>query len=143
MVRAGVVDHPCEWPDCGYHEIQNPRQRYAIINRQKLSELALVGGRNSLRESHAGWLHEMLPVQGKGREEKWSTSIAAGGENFVTRIKELLGAKATGRRIINGSYASVLREPSSSYNGDFMPENAILRAKNMHYWRIYPDDTMS
>jgi putative transposase len=21
MVRAGVVDHPSEWPDCGYHEI--------------------------------------------------------------------------------------------------------------------------
>lgn len=81
--------------------LQNPRQRYAIIDRQKLAELALVGDLKSLAESHSSWLHEMLPSPGKSREEKWSTSIAVGGENFVGRIKELFGTKATGRRIVN------------------------------------------
>lgn len=95
MVRAGVVDHPSEWPDCGYHEIQNPRQRYAIIDRQKLTELASVDDPNSLGENHMGWLHDLLPSEGKKREEKWSTSVAVGGEKFVTRFKELLGARAT------------------------------------------------
>jgi putative transposase len=32
MVRAGVVGHPSEWPFSGYNEIQNPFQRYALIN---------------------------------------------------------------------------------------------------------------
>ena len=36
MVRAGVVSHPKEWPFCGYHEIQNPLQRYGIIDYQRL-----------------------------------------------------------------------------------------------------------
>ncbi len=28
MVRAGVVDHPCQWKWSGYHEIQKPKTRY-------------------------------------------------------------------------------------------------------------------
>ena len=32
MVRTGVVQHPSEWPFSGYNEIQNPRERYALID---------------------------------------------------------------------------------------------------------------
>ena len=39
MVRAGVVRHPGEWMYGWYHEIQNPKQRYSLINRQKLTAL--------------------------------------------------------------------------------------------------------
>ena len=37
MVGAGVVRHPCEGLHGGYNEIQNPKQRYSLTNRQKLS----------------------------------------------------------------------------------------------------------
>ena len=141
MVRAGVVEHPSEWPDCGYHEIQNPPQRYAIINRQKLAELAMLKDIASLKESHTVWIRGMVPSINKGREDKWSTSIAVGGEKFVSTIKELLGVKGMGRRIVHSRGSSELREPASSYSNDIMPENACLRAENMHYWRIYHDNT--
>ena len=36
MVRAGVVKHPGEWEYGGYGEIQNPKQRYTLIDRPKL-----------------------------------------------------------------------------------------------------------
>ena len=36
MVRAGVVQHPGEWVYGGYREIQNPKQRYTLIDRPKL-----------------------------------------------------------------------------------------------------------
>jgi len=39
MVRAGVVRHPGQWMYGGYHEMQNPKQRYLLINRQKLTAL--------------------------------------------------------------------------------------------------------
>jgi hypothetical protein len=39
MVRAGVVKHPAEWPLCGYVEIQNPRQRYSLIDFKRLIPL--------------------------------------------------------------------------------------------------------
>lgn len=141
MVRAGVVDHPAEWSHCGYHEIQNPPQRYAIINRQKLAELAMLKDLSSLKEVHAGWLHEMLPSQSKAREDKWSTSIAVGGEKFVAKIKQLLDVRAMGRRVVNINGGCELREPSLSYICNFMPENDRLRVENMHYWNIYSDNT--
>ena len=45
---GAAVDHPLEWPDCGFQEIQKPRERYAIIDRQKLAELASVADQDSL-----------------------------------------------------------------------------------------------
>lgn len=141
MVRAGVVDHPSEWPDCGFNEIQNPPQRYNIVDRQKLAELAMLKNTSSLKETHSGWISEMLPPKGKGREDKWSSSIAVGGEKFITQIKEMLGMKATGRKIISMAGHSELREPSSPYKANFQAENARLRGKNLRYWNIYPDNT--
>jgi len=141
MVRAGIVGHPAEWPDCGFHEIRNHPQPYTIIDRQKLAELASIGDLNSLKDSHMGWLYEMQPLLGIKREEKWSTSIAVGGEKFVTKIKQLLGVRATGRRLVNMNGSSELREPLSSYSGNFGPENDRLNAKNMHYWDINHDNT--
>jgi len=39
MVRAGVVNHPSEWPFCGYNEIQQPRERYALVDYEGLRGL--------------------------------------------------------------------------------------------------------
>jgi hypothetical protein len=39
MVRAGIVQHTGEWLNGGYLEIQNPKQWYALIDRQKLAVL--------------------------------------------------------------------------------------------------------
>ena len=96
---------------------------------------------DSLSGSHRGWLQELLPDQGKERDGKWSTSVAVGVEKFVTKVKELLGLKAAGRRIVNGRNVNELREPIASYNGDLEPEMAGLSAGNMHYWDIYNDHT--
>jgi len=67
--------------------------------------------------------------------------VAVGGEKFVTKVKELLGLKAAGRRIVNGGAVSELREPISSYNGDFEPGMAVLSAINTHFWDINNDIT--
>jgi hypothetical protein len=82
----------------------------------------------------------LLPYHGKERDEKWSTSVAVGGEQFVTSVKELLGLKATGRRIVNRGAVSELREPITSYKGDFAPGMAGLSAENMHLCDIYNDN---
>ena len=38
MVRAWVVTHPSEWQFCGYHEIQKPKERYALIDYNGLKK---------------------------------------------------------------------------------------------------------
>jgi len=40
MVRNGVVTHPSLWEHGGYNEIQDPRERYSILDRDKLVALS-------------------------------------------------------------------------------------------------------
>ena len=42
MVRAGVVDHPKEWPANGYNEIMQPKDRYSIIDYQSLKRFLMI-----------------------------------------------------------------------------------------------------
>ena len=42
MVRAGGVQHPKEWIFSGYEEIQNPRQRYSLMDYRRLISLLQV-----------------------------------------------------------------------------------------------------
>jgi putative transposase len=45
MVRAGAVTHPCEWPFCRYNEIQEPKDRYALIDYKRMNLPKLIEGR--------------------------------------------------------------------------------------------------
>ena len=60
MVRAGVVNHPSEWKFGGYNEIQNPKQRYSLINRHRLTALLGVRDNDQLSEYHRNWVEEIL-----------------------------------------------------------------------------------
>lgn len=51
MVRAGVVSHPSEWEFCGYNEIQEPRQRYSLIDHNRLHSVAGSGTGENFRSS--------------------------------------------------------------------------------------------
>jgi len=96
MVRAGVVNHPSEWPFCGYNEIQNPRQRYSIIDHRGLMDLLNTRSMDELGKDYRGFVEEALQEQCRERESRWTESIAVGCEAFVRDTKERLGIKAVG-----------------------------------------------
>jgi putative transposase len=52
MVRAGIVDHPSQWPFCGYNEIQNPKRKNVLINYNKLTELVGVETYDQMKRYH-------------------------------------------------------------------------------------------
>jgi putative transposase len=60
MVRAGIVDHPSQWPFCGYNEIQEPRRKNVLINHEKLRELAGAESYDLLKRYHQGWVEKYL-----------------------------------------------------------------------------------
>ena len=99
MVRAGVVQHPAEWRFGGYTEIQNPKQRYAVVSRRKLANLLGIKDDEQLLESHRQWVEEILKSGSNKRDKKWTESIAAGDKEFVLDTKAKLGAKAVGRKV--------------------------------------------
>ena len=136
MVRAGVVRHPREWMYGGYHEIQKPKQRYSLINRQRLTALLEIKDEDKLPEYHRNWVEEIIQNRSNQRDAKWTESIAVGDKQFVTETKAKLGIRAIGRRERQNNGGYELKEAQSPYKRVFDPEKCSLRLKNSYFWRL-------
>jgi REP element-mobilizing transposase RayT len=134
MVRAGVVNHPSEWPFCGYNEIHNPRQRYSIIDHESLMELFETSSMEEFKKTYVGYVEEALQKPGRERDARWTESIAVGSEAFVRDTKERLGIKAVGRDVTGGDGSYELRESKVSYGANFQAENGDLSQENAFFW---------
>ena len=55
------------------------------------------------------------PWCGLERRPEWTESIAVGGEAFARGIKERLGIRAKGRKVVRGESGFELREISAPY----------------------------
>lgn len=119
MVRAGAIAHPSHWESSGYAEIQEPRERYSIIDHRAITELLGIPSIEELRRSHRGWVEEALARPEQGRESRWTESIAVGSRDFVDVIKRGLHVKAKGRRISGMDDDSELREPQTGLEVSF------------------------
>jgi putative transposase len=113
MVRAGVVRHPSEWRDSGYHEIQEPLLRKWIIDHERLSELVGLQSAEALRAAHRRWVHEAL--QRPYRDPVWTESVAVGDDAFLRSCKRELGASGRYRQFRQVGAATCLNEPQESY----------------------------
>jgi REP element-mobilizing transposase RayT len=136
MVRAGVVRHPGEWLYGGFNEIQKPKQRYSVINRNKLTALLGLKDPHQLSDYHRNWVEEVLKSSSNRRDEKWTQSIAVGDKEFVMQTKAKLGAKAIGRKASENNEDYVLKESQNPYSSVFAPEKGSLRLKNEHFWQV-------
>lgn len=134
MVRAGVVARPAEWAHSGYREIQEPPQRYAIIDLEEVSTLCGFRRVADFQEAHRAWVNEAIVTEGKARDTRWSESVAVGSEAFVERVKRELGVRAKAREIAEESGSFVLRGPGQPYTPLFEAENDTLRLGNTLYW---------
>jgi len=119
-----------------YREIQNPKQRYTLIDRQKLTALLGIKYNDQLSEYHRKWVEEVLKNGINQRDAKWTQSIAVGDKDFVMRTKAKLGAKAIGRRVMENIEGYELKERQSPYNRVFDPEKCSLSLKNDHLWNV-------
>lgn len=103
MVRAGVVAHPEQWQVSGYREIQSPPRRYRIIDEGALCRLTQISCGTALRAAHRQWVAFCLREQKLERDPRWTEAIAVGSEEYVSRMKGLLGPRAYHRSIDDGS----------------------------------------
>ena len=128
MVRAGVVGHPKKWQFCGYNEIQNPRTRKGIIDFDRLMELLGFETYEQLKQAHFRWVDSSIQAENKGRETKWTQSIAVGSKPLITKIKEGLGFRAIGRKIRRADDSFELRETLTPYgtSNDLESGNTFL-----------------
>ena len=115
---------------------KDSKQRYSLINRQKLTALLGIKDSDQLSEYHRNWVEEVLKNGSNQRDAKWTESIAVGDKEFVMETKAKLGAKAIGRRELENNEGYELKEPQSPYNRVFGPEKCSLRLKNDHIWKV-------
>jgi REP-associated tyrosine transposase len=55
MVRAGGANHPSAWAFSGYHEIEKPRRKGALVAYDKLQKPSGFSGYDRLRAAHREW----------------------------------------------------------------------------------------
>ena len=135
MVRAGVVSHQNEWEMNGYNDIQNPPDRYGVIDRLVLQKHCGYSDSTEFAKQHREWVQEAITEGRMQRENCWMESIAVGSKEFVeeTRIKQ--GIFAKGKRTdekLDGF--CVLKEEGVSHNADFAHKNEALSAENAFFW---------
>jgi len=97
MVRAGVVTHPVRWAHSGYHEIQKPPKRYAVIDLQGLIALCGFSELADFQQAHRQWVEGALEGE-LMRDDRWSEAIAVGSGTFVEKVNQSHASRNRGGR---------------------------------------------
>ncbi len=113
--NTGVVEHPTQWEFCGYNEIQNPRKRKGIIDFDRLMSLLGFENYDDFKQAHYKWVDSEIQTNHSDKETKWTQSIAVGSKTFIETMKEALGFRAKGRKIICADDTFELRETITPY----------------------------
>ena len=84
IVCAGVVDHPRDLKQSGYHELAGQRKRYLVINKNRLMSCLLMDGDI---EGFTDWynrsLEESLERAYHTRAACWTDAHAVGNEPWL------------------------------------------------------------
>ena len=73
----------------------------------------------------------------KARHEEWTDSIAVGSRPFVEKVKALVGFRAKGRLIIEGTEGYQVREGPVIYNALSRAEKKDIGLQNAYFSQIF------
>ncbi len=102
MVRAGVVRHPMEWDASGCNEFYRPKQRYRIINTNRLLEVLAMPDIGSFRKWHTSTLDDIITREDPARLELWTKAYAIGEEEWLSCKLREAGIKRMKIKSSNG-----------------------------------------
>ncbi len=119
MVRAGVVAHPGEWTWCSYRELMGERERYRLLDVERLIGLLELPNARSLAECHEKRIAEALRSKRFNREGIWTESIAVGGESFIKEIEAKNKKRNRLYKDVTEDGTWYLREKPSCYSNPY------------------------
>ena len=85
MVRCGAVPHPQEWEWLGYHEIVGTRQRFRLLDLERLCWRVRAGSVEELRRNLVQSLAERIAEGELKRQSCWTESLAVGSKGLCSR----------------------------------------------------------
>jgi putative transposase len=130
MVRAGVVQHSSEYSINGYNEIQNPPERYSILNRKALLDLFEIHNESRFQQAHREWVESELRNGFSAKNPFWSESVAVGNECFIKDIQHKLAGRAQGRSIIVNNKNTAFKELQAPYSTLLVDKKGLLSPGN-------------
>lgn len=116
MVRCGVVNHPREWEWVGYHEIMGRRQRYRLLDLERLCWRLGTDQLDQVRTNLDVTLEETMVGDQMKREARWTEGLAVGSRAFVERIQPLIPSRRETEIMESNTGTCVLQEWSVPYS---------------------------
>jgi putative transposase len=87
MVRCGAVSHPREWNWVGYDEIMGIRQRYRLVDVERLCWRLGTSDIEEVKRNLKAALAEAIVRGEVKREPCWTESLAVGSAAFVEKVR--------------------------------------------------------
>jgi putative transposase len=115
MVRCGVVSHPSQWEWVGYHEIMGARQRYRLVDLERLCWRLRFNSVEELRNNLGAALDEAVAGEEMRREALWTESLAVGSRAYVEKIQPLILSRRETDIVEEPSGSWVLKENQGAY----------------------------
>jgi putative transposase len=115
MVRCGAVKHPRQWEWVGYHEIMGRRQRYRLLDLDRLCWRLGTTSLGEVQRNLEAALQERIEQDGLKREPCWTESLAVGSPEFVRRIKPLILSRRESEIVEEEPGLWVLKETEVPY----------------------------
>lgn len=100
------MTHPREWRRVGYHEITRERQRYRLVDLDRLCWRLRAGSLDDLRHNLVASLEERIAQGQAKREPCWTESLAVASRGFLEKIKPLIPSRR-GTEIVESSDGQV------------------------------------
>jgi putative transposase len=93
-----------------------------------------------LRETYRKWVDSAIMRGDIKRQPQWTGSIAVGDKVYVEKVKDQIGYKAIGRKVVENEDSFVLRERQISYQS--ISDRAVRPQPedNTIYWQNGPED---
>jgi hypothetical protein len=126
MVRCGVVKHPGQWRLCSYDELAGTRQRYRLIDIDRLLQSLDLDNAAELIRLHSDGIRDQIERRDLARAPHWTEALAVGGKDFMTQARSQYPQRRSfvetgvGTEVNHGTW--MLKEAPAAYTAGFGQE---------------------
>jgi hypothetical protein len=131
MVRAGVVEHPSDWPWCGYHELVGSRSRYRLLDRRQVIQ-GLGDGYDepSVPVRYAQSMGASSLAGGLVREPMWTEAVAKTSSEPWKRLSRTVERPKSKRPPTSPEVGSSANASLATLRGRLRAPNQKLRRRS-------------
>lgn len=124
MVRCRAVEHPREWEWVGYHEIMGQRERYRLLDLDRLCWRLRSDSLAEVRQLIEAGIEERIARGEVKRMEHWTQALAVGSREFLEKSQKLIFSRSETEIVERGDNLFVLKEEAVPYNQETTMEIA-------------------